>query len=74
VLERLRAPGLRPGIARELRKQVVILEREIAELEQAFCAFVAQDNCRARCLPFFGGGPRCANSTPWSVSAGRSLS
>ena len=34
VLDRLRSPGLRPGIARELRKQQVILEREIAELEQ----------------------------------------
>jgi hypothetical protein len=28
-------PGLRQGMARELRKQVAILEREIAELEQA---------------------------------------
>jgi len=27
-------PDLSPGIARELRKQVAILEREIAELEQ----------------------------------------
>jgi bifunctional non-homologous end joining protein LigD len=35
VLARLQAPDLRPGIARELRKQVAILEREIAELEQA---------------------------------------
>ena len=34
MLERLRAPGLRQGIARELSKQVEILEREIAELEQ----------------------------------------
>jgi hypothetical protein len=34
VLERLRSPELRPGIARELRKQVAILEREIADLEQ----------------------------------------
>ena len=34
VLERLRAPGLRQGIARELSKQVEILEREIAGLEQ----------------------------------------
>jgi hypothetical protein len=34
VLERLRSPGLRQGIARELRKHVAILEREIAELEQ----------------------------------------
>jgi hypothetical protein len=33
VLERLRSPDLRPGIARELRKQQAILEREIAELE-----------------------------------------
>jgi hypothetical protein len=30
----LRAPGLRQGIARELRKHVAILEREIAELER----------------------------------------
>jgi hypothetical protein len=35
VLERLRSPGLRQGIARELRMHVAILEREIAELEQA---------------------------------------
>jgi hypothetical protein len=35
VLEELKTPGLRQGIARELRKQVAILEREIAELEQA---------------------------------------
>ena len=35
VLERLQDPDLRPGIARELRKHVAILEREIAELEQA---------------------------------------
>jgi hypothetical protein len=35
VLEWLGSPGLMPGIARELRKHVVILEREIAELEQA---------------------------------------
>jgi hypothetical protein len=34
VLERLRSPGLRPGIASELRKHVAILEREIAELER----------------------------------------
>jgi hypothetical protein len=34
VLEQLRAPGLRQGIARELRKHVAILEREIAELER----------------------------------------
>ena len=34
-MERLRSPGLRQGIGRELRKQVAILEREIAELEQA---------------------------------------
>ena len=34
VLERLQSPGLRQGIARELRKHVAILEREIAELEQ----------------------------------------
>jgi hypothetical protein len=33
VMERLRSPGLRQGIARELRKQVAILEREISELE-----------------------------------------
>ena len=35
VLERLADPDLRPGIARELRKHVTILEREIAELELA---------------------------------------
>ena len=29
------SPGLRQGIARELRKHVAILEREIAELEPA---------------------------------------
>ena len=34
VLERLQDPDLRPGIARELRKHIGILEREIAELEQ----------------------------------------
>ena len=34
VLERLRSPQLSPGMARELRKHVAILEREIAELEQ----------------------------------------
>ena len=34
VLERLRSPGLTQGMARELRKHVAILEREIAELEQ----------------------------------------
>jgi hypothetical protein len=34
VLDQLRTPGLRRGIARELRKHVAILEREIAELEQ----------------------------------------
>ena len=33
VLERLRSPPLSHGIARELRKQQAILEREIAELE-----------------------------------------
>ena len=33
VLEHLRSPGLSSGIARELRKQQAILEREIAELE-----------------------------------------
>jgi hypothetical protein len=35
VLEHLGTPGLRPGIVRELRKHVAILEREIAELERA---------------------------------------
>jgi hypothetical protein len=30
VLERLQSPGLSPGVARELRKQIAILEREIA--------------------------------------------
>jgi ATP dependent DNA ligase domain len=34
VLERLQSPGLRQGIARELRKYVALLEREISELEQ----------------------------------------
>jgi hypothetical protein len=34
VQERLQAHDLRPGIARELRKHVAILEREIAELER----------------------------------------
>ena len=33
VLERLRLAGLSAGLARELRKQQAILEREIAELE-----------------------------------------
>jgi len=33
VLERLRDPHLRPGLSREYRKHVEILEREIAELE-----------------------------------------
>ena len=33
VIERLRSPPLSHGIARELRKQQAILEREIAELE-----------------------------------------
>jgi hypothetical protein len=32
VQERLQAPDVQPGVARELRKQVTILEREIAEL------------------------------------------
>ena len=32
VLEHLGTPGLYPGIARELRKQVATLEREIAVL------------------------------------------
>jgi hypothetical protein len=32
--KRLQDPDLRPGMARELRKHVAILEREIAELEQ----------------------------------------
>ena len=35
VIERLRSPPLSHGIAGELRKQQAILEREIAELEQA---------------------------------------
>ena len=34
VIERLRSPPLSHGIARELRKQQAILEREIAELEK----------------------------------------
>jgi ATP-dependent DNA ligase len=33
VLERLEAPDVRPGIAKELRKQVAILEQEVADLE-----------------------------------------
>jgi hypothetical protein len=33
VLERLRDPDLRPGIARELLRHVAILEREIAAVE-----------------------------------------
>ena len=33
VLERLRAPDVRPGTARELRKRVARLEQEIADLE-----------------------------------------
>jgi hypothetical protein len=33
VVERLRLPPLRHGIARELRKQQAILELEIAELQ-----------------------------------------
>ena len=37
VIERLRSPPLSHGIARELRKQQAILEREIAEIEQ-ICA------------------------------------
>ena len=35
VLERLRAPGLSAGIARELRKNAASLEREIAQIERA---------------------------------------
>ena len=34
VLEWLRSPQLSHGMARELRKHVAILEREIAELER----------------------------------------
>ena len=37
VIERPRSPGLTTGLARELRKNVASLEREIAELEQV-CA------------------------------------
>ena len=33
VRERLQDPELRPGITRELRRHVAVLEREIAELE-----------------------------------------
>jgi hypothetical protein len=33
VTDSLRSPDLSPGMARELRKHVVVLEREIAELE-----------------------------------------
>ena len=32
---RLQDPDVRPGMAKELRKHVAILEREIAELEQS---------------------------------------
>lgn len=35
VIERLRSPQLSHGMARKLGKHVAILEREIAELEQA---------------------------------------
>ena len=35
VLERLRSPPLSHGMARELRKHVTIVEREIAELTKA---------------------------------------
>ena len=34
IIERLRSPSVSQGMARELRKQQAILEREIAELEQ----------------------------------------
>jgi len=34
VLECLQAPDVRPGMAKELRRHVAILEREIAEMEQ----------------------------------------
>ena len=34
ILERLEDPDLRPGMAKELRRHVVILEREITELKQ----------------------------------------
>jgi len=33
VVTRLQDPDVSPGIVKELRKQVAILEREIAELE-----------------------------------------
>jgi hypothetical protein len=33
VTDSLRSPDLSPGMARELRKHVAVLEREIAELE-----------------------------------------
>ena len=35
VLESLQSPGLSPGMARELRKNAAVLEREIAEIERA---------------------------------------
>ena len=35
VREQLRSPGLSAGMARDLRKHVAILERDIAELDQA---------------------------------------
>jgi len=34
VQERLQAGELRPGLAREVRKQLALIEREIAELEE----------------------------------------
>jgi hypothetical protein len=34
VIERLRSPGLSPGMARELSKNIASLERDIAELER----------------------------------------
>jgi hypothetical protein len=44
VLERLRSPGLTFGLARELRKNIASLEREIAEL--AFDEWARQE-CRS---------------------------
>jgi len=35
ILERLEAPDVRPGIAKELRQHVARLEREITELTVA---------------------------------------
>jgi hypothetical protein len=46
VLERLRAPGLSAGMARELRKQQAILKREIVELGSHLCRDGTPGTCR----------------------------